>query len=56
MGVTGRLLSEQERGEKIRYVVVHLVAFMSLGLSLTISEAKNLNDRFGHSKRGAYDM
>ncbi|CAD6564107.1 MAG: hypothetical protein TREMPRED_003198 [Tremellales sp. Tagirdzhanova-0007] len=37
MGITGRLLSDQERQAKIR-------------------EARGLNDRFGHSKRGAYDM
>ncbi|ORX38963.1 hypothetical protein BD324DRAFT_618007 [Kockovaella imperatae] len=37
MGITGRLLSDQERQNKIR-------------------EARGLNDRFGHSKRGAYDM
>ena len=37
MGITGRLLSDQERSEKIR-------------------QARDLNDRFGHSKRGAYDF
>ncbi|ORY29115.1 hypothetical protein BCR39DRAFT_481854 [Naematelia encephala] len=37
MGITGRLLNDQERQAKIR-------------------DARNLNDRFGHSKRGAYDM
>ena len=36
MGITGRLLSNEERAQKIK-------------------DARNLSDRFGHGKRGAYE-
>ena len=55
MGITGRLLSDQERQAKIRWVLCQFPGKQIL-IYAAISEARGLNDRFGHSKRGAYDM
>ncbi len=53
MGITGRLLSDNERQVKIRWVSRIIAKCFA---DESGSEAKGLNDRFGHSKRGAYDM